>query len=70
LAMMVARLIGFSGEIFWDATKPDGQMIKIFATDKMKALGLACDTQLEAGLARTIQWFTDNYATRGDSLRL
>lgn len=70
LATTIARLVGFSGEIFWDPTKPDGQMIKIFAADKMKELGLACDTPLETGLARTIRWFAANYATGGDGLRL
>jgi GDP-L-fucose synthase len=70
LATTIARLIGYDGEILWDATKPDGQMIKIFAADRLKGLGIACDTPLEAGLARTIQWFVANYVNRGDGLRL
>src|SRR5437764_198482 len=70
LAETIARLIGYRGEIFWDTSKPDGQMVKIFAPDKLNRLGLACTTPLEAGLARTIRWFTANYATRGDGLRL
>ena len=70
LAETIARLIGYQGEIFWDTSKPDGQMVKIFAPDKLNQLGLACATPLETGLARTIRWFTANYATRGDGLRL
>jgi len=70
LAETIARLIGYRGEIFWDTSKPDGQMVKIFAPDKLNRLGLACATPLETGLARTIRWFTANYATRGDGLRL
>jgi hypothetical protein len=45
-------------------------MTKIFASDKLNGLGLACNTPLEAGLARMIQWFVANYANRGDGLRL
>jgi GDP-L-fucose synthase len=70
LADTIARIIGYQGEIFWDTTKPDGQMVKIFAPDKLNRLGLACATPLETGLDRTIRWFTDNYAARGDDLRL
>lgn len=70
LAETIARLVEFGGRIEWDATKPDGQMVKIFATERMKSLGLSCDTPLESGLSRTIAWLSHNYASRGDGLRL
>lgn len=70
LATTIARLVGFTGEIVWDSSKPDGQMVKIFDPAKLNALGLACATPLEEGLGRTIRWFAANYATRGDGLRL
>jgi GDP-L-fucose synthase len=70
LAETIARLVGFEGRIVWDTSKPDGQMVKIFDTARLRALGLACDTPLEAGLAKTIAWFAANYAGRGDGLRL
>ena len=70
LAETIARLVAFKGEVFWDTTKPDGQMVKIFANERLKALKLACDTPLEDGLRRTIAWFARNYATGGDGLRL
>lgn len=70
LAETIARLVGYQGEIRWDATKPDGQKVKIFANDRMNALGLSCQTRLEDGLRKTIAWLERNYDTRGEGLRL
>ena len=70
LAETIARLVGYQGEIHWDETKPDGQMVKIFSNERMKSLGLACDTPLEEGLRRTIAWLSRNYDSRGEGLRL
>lgn len=70
LAETIADLVKFSGDIRWDSEKPDGQMIKIFATERLAGLGLSCDTPLRDGLKRTIDWFAQNYATAGDGLRL
>ncbi|MEI7850341.1 MAG: GDP-L-fucose synthase [Kiritimatiellales bacterium] len=57
LAETVKKATGFTGEIVWDATKPDGQMDKIFSVSRLNALGLSCNTTLEEGLRRTAQWF-------------
>lgn len=70
LAETIARLVGYDGEIRWDATKPDGQMVKIFSNERLKALGLSCQTPLEEGLERTISWLERNYDSRGEGLRL
>lgn len=66
----IRTLTGYPGEIAWDATKPDGQLEKIFDVSRMKALGLACPTPLDAGLRRTIEWFQAHYADQSDGLRL
>ena len=70
LAETIARLVGFDGSIDWDTSKPDGQMVKIFHTGRLKGLGLSCDTPLSEGLLKTIDWFARNYSSRGDGLRL
>lgn len=70
LAETIARLVEYKGEIKWDETKPDGQMVKIFSNARMKALGLTCDTPLEEGLRRTIAWLSKNYDDQGEGLRL
>jgi len=70
LATTIADLVGYAGEIAWDISKPDGQMVKIFAVDRMHALGLKCPTSLRQGLEKTIPWFAANYAGATDGLRL
>ena len=70
LAESIARLVDYRGEIKWDETKPDGQMVKIFSNKRMKALGLSCETPLEDGLKRTIAWFAKNYDGLGEGLRV
>lgn len=61
LAALISKKVGFQGEIEWDTTQPDGQMVKIFSVERLKSLGKSCDTPLEVGLEKTIAWFGDNY---------
>ncbi|MGL6096813.1 MAG: NAD-dependent epimerase/dehydratase family protein [Fimbriiglobus sp.] len=70
LAETVRETVGYRGEIAWDTSKPDGQMVKIFDVARMTALGLACPTPLRDGLARTAAWLEKHYDSRGDGLRL
>lgn len=70
LATTIADLVGFGGDIVWDDSKPDGQMVKIFSVERLHALGLACPTSLRDGLTKTIRWFAANYAGATDGLRL
>jgi GDP-L-fucose synthase len=70
LAELVKELTGFRGDIRWDTTKPDGQLVKIFGVQRMRALGLSCGTPLLDGLRCTIDWFERNRASGGDGIRL
>lgn len=70
LAETIARLVNYQGEIRWDASKPDGQMEKIFSNERMKSLGLSCSTPLEEGLRNTIGWLERNYDSQSEGLRL
>ena len=70
LAETIREKMVWEGEIEWDTTKPNGQMIKIFDVSKMKNLGISCDTNLPDGLDRTIQWLVRNYTDKSDGLRL
>ena len=70
LAELIREFTGYQGEIEWDTSKPDGQMVKIFDVKRLHALGLRCDTPLADGLKRTIRWFGANYASHSDGIRL
>lgn len=70
LAETTRDVVGLDAEIVWDADKPEGQLHKIFDVTAMKALGMACPTDLRAGLERTYAWFERHYASAGDGLRL
>lgn len=50
LAEMVARVIGYRGEIRWDSTKPDGTPRKIMDSSRLRALGWAPRIALEEGI--------------------
>ncbi len=50
LTEMVARIIGFPGEIRWDTSKPDGTPRKLMDGSRLFALGWKPEVELEAGI--------------------
>jgi GDP-L-fucose synthase len=65
LAQKVAHAAGFTGEIEWDSTKPDGTPRKVLDVSRMKALGWKPTITLDAGIASTIAWYKEANA-RGE----
>ena len=57
LALLVATLSGFKGEIIWDSSKPDGTPRKTLDVSRIKALGWKPTIRLEDGIATTIAWY-------------
>jgi GDP-L-fucose synthase len=58
LALMIARLSGFTGRLRWNASQPDGQPRRCLDTSKaVERLGWRASTPFETGLARTIEWY-------------
>ena len=65
LTEIVKRVVGFEGEILWDATKPDGHAIKIFDVSRMRGeLGFEPKVGLEQGVRKTYGWFAKNISTK------
>ena len=60
LAELVAKVVGFNGEIVHDLSKPDGTPRKVLDTTRLTTLGWQAQTSLEEGLARTYEWFVNN----------
>jgi len=52
LAKLVARIVGFEGEIVFDTSMPDGTLRKLLSIDKIKSLGWAPRWSIEEGLAK------------------
>jgi GDP-L-fucose synthase len=70
LAETIQDKMRWHGEIKWDTSKPNGQMVKIFDVARLNSLGLSCNTPLAKGLDKTIQWLEKNYSARSDGIRL
>jgi len=61
LTVLIAKLAGFTGQIEWDATKPDGQPRRQLDVSRAReALGFVAGTSLEDGLMKTIQWYREH----------
>jgi GDP-L-fucose synthase len=62
LAEKIKGLVGFTGTIKWDFSKPDGQLKRCLDVSKAKEfLGFSADTSFDEGLSRTIDWYKKNY---------
>ena len=59
LAELVAEVAGFTGEIAWDSSKPDGTPRKVLDVTKVKSLGWSPAISLRDGIASTIEWYID-----------
>lgn len=57
LAELVARIVGYSGEIVWDTSKPNGTPRKLLDVSRLAALGWKYKIGLEAGIASTYKDF-------------
>ncbi|MGB1547866.1 MAG: GDP-L-fucose synthase, partial [Alphaproteobacteria bacterium] len=61
---LIAEVVGFSGKIVHDTSKPDGTSRKLLDVQRLKALGWQAKIPLEEGLRKTYQWYlkeTESY---------
>jgi GDP-L-fucose synthase len=64
-AESVANVVGFHGELAFDASKPDGAPRKLLDVSRLHDLGWQATTTLEDGLRRTYAWFLSEDRLRG-----
>ena len=57
LAELVAGVVGYEGETFWDRSKPDGTPRKLLDVSRLRASGWAPGIELREGIAQTYDWF-------------
>jgi GDP-L-fucose synthase len=60
LASKISNAVGFSGEIIWDSSKPDGTMRKVLDSSKIANLGWKPLISLDQGIASTVEWYLQN----------
>ena len=60
LVETVAKVSGFTGEIKWDTSKPDGAPRKLMDVSRLRALGWKHTYNLEEGLKHAFDWFLTN----------
>lgn len=60
LAELIQNTVGHTGEIKWDATKPDGTPRKLMDVSKMADAGWTAETELKEGIEKTYRWFLEN----------
>ena len=57
LAELICEVVGFEGELTFDATKPDGTPRKLLDISKLTSFGWHPSISLRDGIARTYDWF-------------
>lgn len=61
LAELVRRVVGYEGEVRWDAGKPDGTPQKLLDVSLARSLGWEAQIGLEDGLRQTYEWYVQKH---------
>ena len=57
VAESIAAIVGYTGETFWDTTKPDGTPQKLLDVSKLSQVGWTSKVSLQEGLKSTVEWY-------------
>ena len=57
LAEIVSEVVGFTGELIFDPSKPDGTPRKLLDTSRLEKLGWTPRVSLRDGIDQTYQWY-------------
>ncbi|MDU1889073.1 MAG: GDP-L-fucose synthase [Dysgonomonas sp.] len=57
VAFLIKSIIGFSGDLWFNTTKPDGTMRKLSDVSKLNSLGWEHKVDIEEGLTRMYSWY-------------
>jgi GDP-L-fucose synthase len=70
LAHKIKEVVGFTGDLIWDITKPDGTPKKQLDVSKLKKLGFSEQISLDIGLEETYSWFLKALEDKSIQLKL
>ncbi len=59
LAKLVAKVVGFNGQISFDSSKPEGTPQKLLDVTRLNNLGWKAKIPLEEGIRQTYNWYLD-----------
>lgn len=57
LSQLVVDAVGFEGEVFFDATKPDGTPRKLIDVSKLHSLGWTHSVEIDEGVRKLFEWY-------------
>lgn len=60
LARKIREVVGYEGDIRYDASKPDGTPRKLLDVSKLEKMGWSPSVTLDDGLRKTVQWYQQN----------
>lgn len=60
LATLISKVVGYSGEITFNISKPNGTPRKLLDSTLIKELGWKSQIELEEGIVATYNWFLSN----------
>ncbi len=63
LALGVAGMVGYPGEVSWDTTKPDGTPRKLMDVSRLTALGWKAKVSLQEGIRLTYQSYLEEMSS-------
>ena len=60
LALTIKKIVGFKGRLYFNASKPDGTMIKLTDPSKLHNLGWRHKIELKDGIKKYYDWYLNN----------
>ncbi|WP_298653457.1 GDP-L-fucose synthase [uncultured Proteiniphilum sp.] len=65
LALLTADIVGYTGKIKFNPSKPDGTMRKLTDVSKLRSLGWQYRVELEEGIRRMYNWYLEDQEENG-----
>jgi GDP-L-fucose synthase len=62
LADMIAEIVGFTGRISYDSSKPDGTPRKLLDITRLKNLGWSPTLTLHEGIRKSYEWYLEHHS--------
>ena len=69
LAQLVKKIVGYTGNIIFDTSRPDGAPRKLVDIGRITALGWQAEIELGEGIASAYQWYLDTSNAAPDKVR-